>query len=159
MEFANAPVPSARGGWSLAGKYRLTLFFSISALIVILAAAFLISYLVGRTAEHNMIRVSEKSVSSDMVSILASIENQNGEPLTLQSVVDFDGLPMKLPALAADYSLVRLQVYDPQGNSVWSTDRSPEATHDLNDSLFEDSLKGNTASGLRGAGPWPANTG
>ena len=139
-------VATTPGRWSLAGKYRLTILFGITALLAIVAAGFLISHLIVHIAENNMIRISEKSLSTDMLGILKSIEDQRGESLTLDSVVNFNGLPMRLPALAADYSLVGLRVFDTQGRVVWSTNRQASAVVNHEDSLFQSSLQGETAS-------------
>ena len=127
------------------GKYRLTALFGLAAMLFVLTAALVISYSIGKIAENNLIRIAERTIAADAVHMLSMIQ-QPSKPLTMEALADSEGLPRHLPMLVREFSIVKLNLVDPQGRLVWSTDRGSIGTFHGVDPTFAKSLDGRISS-------------
>lgn len=130
---------------SVMRKYRLTALFGLTALLLVLTAAVVMSYAIGRIAEKNLTRIAEKSITADAVDMLTMI-GRPGAPLTLEALASPEGLPKQLPVVAQKYSIVKLSLIDPDCKTVWSTDRQEIGTAAHVGPTSLTALSGTTAS-------------
>ena len=140
LGLGSPPLTVSLGGWRK--KYRLTVFFGVTAVIVIAAAAMLVNIIVGRLAEDNLIRIAEENTARDGLHIQAmmrmghpmdggsSAATVRGEeamqdmnkhtPLTLQSLAGPGGLPMTYRSLVEGLNILQFDLLDTGGKVVWA---------------------------------------
>ena len=110
-------------------RFRLTLFFVVTAVAAIALAAIVAIGVIGDLAEDNLIRIAEENTARDAVHMQSMMRNehsmqdmQHPVPLTLEALTNTEGLTKTFPMLAEGLSVVKLNVYDLDGTAVWSTD-------------------------------------
>ncbi len=126
-------------------RYRLTLLFVVTALIVIATAAIVVNRVIGDLAERNLIRIAEENTARDAFHMEAMMrrmgptggqntmpgmpsggngmrEMQQSIPLTLESLAGPEGLPSTYPMLIEGLNVVKIILFDTNGHGIWSTD-------------------------------------
>lgn len=157
-------MESKIGRPAIANKYRLTIFFGIAAMVIIFGATFVMSHILGRIAENNLVRLAENSITSDAVQILSAIRrtelpqgmvssgpvsgasSPNKSAINREWLKGSKELSKTLPTLVEKYSIVSLSLYDPDGQSVWSTDPTANRGIDQANPIFSVALAGSISS-------------
>ena len=125
-------------------KYRLTFFFAATALVVIAVAAIIVNHIIGDLAEDNLIRIAEENTARDAVHMQAMMRRhdpaysvssgnaaasanamggtQQPMPLTLEFLTGPGGLDRIFPMLVEGLHMVKFNLFDLNGTTVWSTD-------------------------------------
>ena len=121
-------------------KYRLTLLFAVTAVVVIVIAAIAVNRIIGDLAENNLIRIAEENTARDGLHMQAMIRRGHGmsgmaptngeamqtmhEPmqLTLQYLTSPEGLDSHYRMLVEGLNIVKINAFDLNGTTVWSTD-------------------------------------
>ena len=149
---AAEPAPQPRSAPMAKGikKFRLTIAFAITALLVIAIAAFIANYVIGNLAEHNLVRIAEENTARDGLHIQSMISGmhdtqksmpqsmssvgtmadsgtmmesiQQPMPLTLESLAGPQGLTTTIPMLTEGFNIVKFELYDLDGMTLWSSD-------------------------------------
>ena len=170
------------------GKYRLTLLFAVTAVLVIAAAALIANHVIGSLAEDNLVRIAEENTARDGLHIqsmmrtrhsmegmsaagtmnlgsgiqemqqtmpLAEAMTDSGGmqgmqpptaqdmmpsagamadssgmqgmqppmPLTLETLAGPTGLTTTIPMLTEGFNIVKFEIYDRNGMTLWSSDQ------------------------------------
>ena len=151
-------------------KFRLTIMFIFTALVSIALAPSIVNLVVGRLAEDNLTRIAEENTTRDGLHIqamlrrhlamIAALSDMNsGEsaamqqmqsplPLDLDSVADPQGLPAIYSQLVEGLSIVKLNVFDLNGTTVWSTDSKTIGVTKRESPLFGKASAGEISSKL-----------
>ena len=139
------PISRSRkepGAW--VAKYRLTLFFAMTAVLVIAIATMTVNRVVGDLAEDNLIRIAEENTARDALHIQSMMRGghsglgmpsdpdmaeakgtegmQQHKPLTLESLAGPEGLSATFPVLTEGLNIVKFNLLDLDGMAVWSSD-------------------------------------
>ena len=122
-------------------RFRLTTFFVITALAVLSATTVAVNLLGSRLAEENLLRVTEENTTRDAAHIQSMMwggdsmhgmsagasarsgamqEMQRPVRLTLESVAG--EMPRTLLGLVEGFNIVKLNLFDLDGKTVWSSD-------------------------------------
>ena len=145
-----AAPPLARWGVRTASRYRLTLLFAITAVVVIAIATTVVNLIVGNLAENNLIRIAEENTARDASHVQAMMrmmgpmggrhsmqgmpsaaatdsgnampEMQQPVPLTLDFLASPEGLPGNYSMLVDGLNIVKIVLFDTNGYAVWSID-------------------------------------
>ena len=146
-------------------KYRLTLLFAAPAMVVIAIAAIVVNQITGNLAEDNLIRFAEENTARDGSHIqsmmrrnlsMAGATNDGAErdhthhpvPLSLESATGPHGLPTTYPQLVEGLNIVKLNVFDLNGTTVWSTDSNTVGVTKRESTLLGKAFGGDTSSKL-----------
>ena len=131
------------------GRFRLTLFFAVTATVSLVVAALVVNHVIGTEAQENLIRIAEEnttreaehiqsmiltgqhpasSMASSKDADLGSAMQDMGPPqaLTLGLLIGPSGLANNFSALVEGLNVVKVNLLDLEGGLVWSTD--PKAT-------------------------------
>ena len=149
-------------------KFRLTLLFVVVSLAVIAAATLIVNQIVGTLAENNLVRIAEENTARDGLHIYSMMRGEhsmqdmssagaaidgNGmqgmrqpEGLTLESATG--QLQNNLSALVEGFNIVKLNLFDPSGTTVWSTDPGTLGISKRESLLFQNAIDGGTSSKL-----------
>ena len=133
-----------KSGW--VRKWRLTLLFAATAVLVISIASIVVNWIIGDLAEENLIRSAEENTVRDAEHMQAMMRRDHGTdaislpghdddtgrsegmqqtvPLNLDTLIGPQGLPVHFPTLLEGLNIVKLNVFDLNGTTVWSTDPS-----------------------------------
>ena len=145
-------------------KYRLTVIFTITALVVITAAALVVTRVVGHLTEENLVRIAEENTARDALHIQAMMRRQDHDvadsvgtlqnaehprPLTLEGVTGPSGLPTTYPHLVEGLNMVKLNVFDLNGTTVWSSDPAAIGVTKRESPLFAKAAAGGISSKLK----------
>ena len=131
-------------------KWRLTLFFVLTAVVTMALAIFPANRVIGGLAEDNLIKIAEDNNVRDaehfqsMIRSMGPLEAQGSMPgmssvgattdgnsmpdmqqpmaLTLESLTSPEGLRSRYPHLAEGLNIVEFTLFDLDGTVVWSTD-------------------------------------
>ena len=133
-------------------KYRHTILFALTALIIISVAATVaatkVNSVIGRLAEKQLIELAEENTTRDALHIQSMITGGQGMsgmgmdsgdsmsmtssdvgssekvPLTLDLLTGPTGLPMQFDYLVEGLGVLKSSLFAPSGEIVWSTDPS-----------------------------------
>ena len=138
-------------------KYRLTLLFAITALVAIAVAALITNRVTGDLAENNLIRIAEENTARDGLHMEAMMRRehhmsdmQQPVALTLDQLVGPEGLDIRFPTLVEGLNVVKFNVFDLNGTTVWSTDANTIGITKTESPLFGKAAAGGTASKFAG---------
>jgi len=154
------------GGWSR--KYRLTILFAATAVLVITVATVAVNHVIGNLAEGNLIRSAEENTIRDAEHIQAMMRSghtmgamtvtggdmsaagpmQRSASLNLESLIGPDGLPARYRDLVEGLNIVKLSVFDLNGTAAWSSDPSTIGVTKRESDLFDSAAAGEPASKL-----------
>ena len=151
-------------------KYRLTLLFAATAMVVIAIAAMVVNQITGNLAEDNLIRSAEEDTARDGLHIQSmmrrhlSMEPTSGAgstpggsstdqmqhpvPLTLDAATGPQGLPTTYRQLVEGLNIVKLNLFDLNGTTVWSTDSNTIGVTKRESTLLGKAMAGDTSSKL-----------
>ena len=150
-------------------KYRLTIFFAVTAVVVIAVAAIIVNHVVGNLAEENLIRIAEENTIRDGMHMQGMMrhntaihaEHSDGASdghamqgveqtlhLTMESLVGPEGLDRTFPMLSEGLNVVKFDLFDVNGTTVWSTDASTIGITNRESPLLAKAAKGETSSKL-----------
>ena len=140
---------------------RLTLSFIAVAVVFIAIAAIVVNRVVGNLAEDNLIRIAEENTalngvhmeammrrSHQMQSMSASGINDQLRPVTLDYLTGPQGLPVIFPVIVEGIPLVKMNVFDLNGTTVWSTDLKTIGITKRESPLFATAVVGMPSSKL-----------
>ena len=143
-------------------RFRLTAYFVLTALVVIALAAVVVNRLVGDLARGNLIRIAEENTARDAVHIQAMMRRghsmrgmptPNGKaiqdipqprPLSLEYLTSPEGLSGSYQMLVEGLSIVKLNLFDLNGTTVWSTDSKTIRHNQARESSIPESRNGKT---------------
>ena len=136
-------------------RFRLTFFFVVTAVAAIALAANIVNRVIGDLAEENLIRIAEENTARDAVHMQSMMRRgpsmqhmQHPVPLTLDDLTDPDGLTRTFPMLAEGLSVVKLNIFDLNGTTVWSTDLKTIGINKRESPLFGKAATGEISSKL-----------
>ena len=145
-------------------RFRLTVYFLLSALTVMTATAIGVNLVGSRIAEDNLTRVTGENTARDALHIQSMITHSvhatpsaNGDttrevqqpiPLTLEFLTSPDGLPSSYSMLLEGLSIVKLNVFDLDGTTVWSSDPETIGITERESLLYKEAVAGGTSSKL-----------
>ena len=149
-------------------KFRLTLFFVITSLMVITGAALVVNRVIGNLAEENLMRIAEENTARDALYIQSmlrgghsmQVQSSTGSPtdsiamqkmqqtmnLTLESAAR--QLPDSFSGLVEGLNVVKFSLFDLDGNTVWSTDPATIGISKRESALFGKAVAGGISSKL-----------
>lgn len=153
-------------GWRR--KYRLTILFAATAVLVITIATVAVNHVIGNLAESNLIRSAEENTIRDAEHIQAMLRSghtmgampvaeesesvpgpiQQSQTLDLESLIGPDGLPARYRGLVEGLNIVQLNVLDLNGTTAWSTDPSTIGITKRESDFFNSAAAGEPASKL-----------
>ena len=157
-------MASRFAGW--ARKYRLSLLFAATAVLVISIATIAVNRIIGDLTENNLIRIAEENTVRDaehmqamlrrgdmMATSAAADESHPGQmrqpvPLDLNSLISPSGLPARFHALLEGLNIVKMNLFDLNGTTVWSSDVSTIGVTKRESPLFAKAAVGNPSSKL-----------
>jgi signal transduction histidine kinase len=151
-QFARSQDPEAP-----ASRFRLTRSFATVAGLVMVAAALLLSVFhwywslgeMQKMAEQNNVNVSRVLANllwSGNGKILEDLSA--ADPKTLQGRADVIALREDITRLIANAPVYRVKIYDPQGDTIFSTDPEQIGENESDDEGFEQASEGVIASEL-----------
>ena len=165
------PISRSRkepGAW--VAKYRLTLFFAMTAVLVIAIATMTVNRVVGDLAEDNLIRIAEENTAQDALHIQSMMRGghsglgmpsdpdmaeakgmegmQQHKPLTLESLAGPEGLSATFPVLTEGLNIVKFNLLDLDGMAVWSSDPATVGVSKWENPLYRKALAGGVSSNL-----------
>ena len=151
-------------------KYRLTISFVITALAVMSVVTILVQIVVGALTEENLMRVTEENTVRDAAHIHSMIwgqhevpamapnedashgealqQHERDDPLTLEYLAGPDGLSSSHRALVGGLNIVRFDLFDLAGETVWSSDRGRTGTSIQGSDHLETAANGGVSSKL-----------
>ena len=119
-------------------KYRLTLLFVMTAVVAIAIATVVVNRAIGNLVENNLIRIAEENTARDAEHIQATMRREHPmhgvlsadgnamqgieQPLTLAVLTGPEGLSSTSPTLVVGLNVVKFNLFDLNGTTVWSTD-------------------------------------
>lgn len=130
-------------------RTHLTVLFACTALVVISLATVIVNLVIGNLAENNLVRIVGDNTAQNAVHIQSVMRNQisiddppsdramaggnamqsipakQPTPLTLESLAGPQGLSSRLPLILDGFTIVKFNLLDLEGRTIWSTD--PEA--------------------------------
>ena len=134
------------GHWG-SRKYRLTLLFALTAVAVIVLAAYIANRVIGNLAENHLISMAQENTARDAEHIQSMMRNmgdfksmsgmssahatesgntmeemQQHMPMSLEFLASPEGLPNNYHHLVEGLNIVETILFDPNGFAVWSTD-------------------------------------
>lgn len=124
-------------------KYRLALFFVLTAVLAIGIAVIVVNHVIGNLATDNLVEIAEDSSLREAVHVEAMIMGQNhvgvgdtmgpetsealgmlstmSPPRTLQGVVASQEILSMMPSLARGLNIAKISLLYPEGGVAWST--------------------------------------
>ncbi len=119
-------------------RWRLTILFAVTALVVILVALLVVNRVIGGLAERNLIRIAEENTVRDAHHIQAMIHGEHDMPMAPNATrTDLSPpMPVTLEQLAGPESILntgfsdlvdglnvaKVNLFDLEGNIAWSSD-------------------------------------
>ena len=147
-------------------RFRLTSYFLLTGLVVLTITAIAVNLLGSRLAEENLTRVTEENTARDAAHMQSMMLSQQPAhemstagsstmdhhapsiPLTLAFLVGPDGLDRMFSGLVEGLNIVKVSLFDPNGNTVWSSDPGSGDITKRDGPLYEQAVAGETASAL-----------
>ena len=167
-EAEQPPVSEAKHGHRVTKTFRLTLFFVVTSLVVITGATLIVNRVIGDLAEANLMRIAEEDTARNAIhiqSMLRGGHSMNGpssagsptdgkalqdmqQPtkLTLESAVR--QLPDSFQGLVDGLNVVKFNLFDLNGNTVWSTDPATIGISKRESPFYGKAVAGVTSSKL-----------
>ena len=145
-------------------KYQLTFFFVITSMVVIAVAALVVNSVIGDLAEDNLLRIAEENTTRDAAHIQSMMRGQhsvlslpsagppNGNavqqptPLTLEHLASPQGLTRTYAMLVEGLNVVKFNLFDLGGRTVWSTDPETLGVSKRESPLFQKAVAGGVSS-------------
>lgn len=150
-EPGNAVLRAAR-------KWRLTILFVITSMAVIAAAAVFVSSAASDLAISNLkTSASEETAKiamhlQDMFPNLSAatftMDDRLYTPSGFDSLLDPDGTAGEVPRLLGAFNIVKLNIFDLTGKTVWSTDSENMGLTYSKSNLFQEASTGRVSSEL-----------
>ena len=138
-------------------KYRLTFLFAVAAIVAITIAALVVNHIASGLAVGHLIRGAETNAMADVFHVqflmrehleAAAEPNSGSVPFTLEFLVSPEGLPSLFPAQVAELNIVKFNLFDRDGEVIWSTDPAGVGENDHNSALFQEAINGGVGSTL-----------
>ena len=150
-------------------RFRLTLYFVITALVVMTFVTIAVNALGGRLAEESLVRLTEANTARDAAHIVSMMRGSHpphsppmGDgiatetvhadlqppPLSIGALAGSQGLSGDLPRLVEGLNVVKFNLFDLNGETVWSTDPGTLGISKRESPLFREALRGVVASKL-----------
>lgn len=130
-------------------RFRLSIFFVVTSVVVIAAATAVVTGVIGSLAERNLVRVSEENTVREAVHILEmlrydEVDQNHATPgvLSLEALASPGGLPEKSPSLIVGLGIVQFNLFDLEGRAVWSTDPATIGKANHANPLFQAAREG-----------------
>ena len=153
------------------GRFRLTFFFAIIATVSLAVAAVVVNHVIGTEAQENLIRAAEENTTRDAEHIQSMIHLSHpmakriapsdgvdlsgdmqdmGPPqaLTLGLLIGPMGLASNFMALVEGLNVVQVNLLDPEGGLVWSTDPEAAGPAERGGPKYRDAMAGEVSSEL-----------
>ena len=149
----------------VAGRYRLSLYFLTTAVIVIAVATFVVNHLIGNITADNLVKLTEENTARDALHLRAmtaatqlvggifdsfGADDPAATAPEQPSAVTLAYLTQAMPAvyrqLAAGLDIVELSVVDPSGRVAWSSDAGAIGALSAGSDLVQQSLTEKVAS-------------
>ena len=153
------------------GRFRLTLFFAVTATVSLVVAAVVVNHVIGTEAQENLIRIAEENTTREAEHIQSMIltgqhqansmmtaqgdESTNamqdmGPPqaLTLGLLLGPSGLANNFSALVEGLNVVKVNLLDPEGVLVWSTDPGVTGLTESEAPKYQKAMAGEVSSEL-----------
>jgi signal transduction histidine kinase len=119
-----------RRWWEKAGtNYRLTLLFSITALIAIAVAGLIVSGVIGKRAENSLLKQAQEDTvqkGSHMESMMQALYETHRvsptEPMSLEFLSSPKGLASHYQVMREGFNFIKFNLFDLDGKPVWSSD-------------------------------------
>ena len=151
-------------------RFRLTLSFVATALLVMTGTTIGVNLFAGRLAQENLLRVTEENTARDAAHIQSMMSGrhdmgdmqsapaptdelgmeriQPAVPLSLDSLAGPEGMSRTVRGLVEGLNIVKLNIFDLNGKAVWSTDAATDGLHKRETPLFNAAASGATSSKL-----------
>jgi signal transduction histidine kinase len=143
-------------------KYRLTIYFVITALAVMSAVTILIQIVVGALAEENTARdaahiqsmmqglhqMPAMGSNEDASQVEPMHQHEAARSLTLEHLAGPSGLSSSFPSLLRGLNIVRFDLFDLAGDIVWSSEHGRIGTSIRGNDLLETAAIGGVSSKL-----------
>ena len=151
-------------------RFRLTYYFALTALVVMTSTTIGVNLLGGRLAEENLTRLTGENTARDgahIQSMLMGHHSMNGMPsgegaagnggmqrsrqsmpLTLEFLTSPEGLSPIVPSLLEGLLIVKFNLFDLDGKTVWSTDPGTLGITKRERPLFQEAAVGGISSKL-----------
>ena len=152
-------------------RTHLTVLFACTSLIVITIATVIVNLVIGNLAENNLVRIVGDNTAQNAVHIQSVMRDWNGQspdtdlrggeasqdmrqpilelqptPLTLESLAGPQGLPSRLPTLLDGFTIVKFNLLDLEGRTIWSTDPEAIGVSRRGSSLYQAAAAGEIGS-------------
>ncbi|MFQ6026501.1 MAG: GAF domain-containing protein [Dehalococcoidia bacterium] len=150
-----------RRGW-------LSFFFAVTASLAISLAIIVVNRIIGDLAEDNLIRLAEEGATRETLHIQSMLRSlpsmqtlpsdgaisdgnalqniQPPTPLTLESLTSPEGLSTYFPSLSEGLNIVKFNLFDLNGKTVWSTDPEAIGIIKRESPLFQKAVAGGSSS-------------
>ena len=134
----------------------LSILFASTAVSAIAIAALIVNLVIGRLAEDNLMRIAEENTARDAVHMQAMMRRgasvhsmpdlQHPEPLDLEFLTGPEGLSSSFPMLVEGLNVIKFNLFDLNGTTVWSTDPSTIGITKRESPLFLEAVAGGISS-------------
>jgi len=159
---AAASMAERSGQW--VDRWRLTLLFVATAVLAISIAILIINRISGDLAESSLVRTAEENTARDALHIQAMMRHAqamrnmpsasgNGitgtrrpMPLTLDYLAGPEGLSRNFQELTEGLSVVKIDLFDLNGMTVWSSDPKTIGVTRLESPLLREAVSGEYVS-------------
>ena len=142
-------------------RYNLSLWFVLTSVFMISAAAIVVNLVIGNLAERNLVRIAEENTARDADHLRAMMRRQlkstlkaagtktaEQETLSLEFLEGPLGLPKMFASLAEGLNIVKFNLLDLNGDIVWSTDSEASVLDIRETPFFEIARRGGVSSKL-----------
>ena len=159
-----ASLAERSGQWI--DRWRLTILFVTTAVLAISIAILIINRIAGDLAESNLIRISEENTARDALHIQAMMRHAQAVrnmpsafgnattgtgrpmPLTLDYLAGPEGLSRNFQELVVGLDVVKMNLFDLNGMTVWSSDPKTIGVTKRESPLFRQAVTGEYSSKL-----------
>ena len=132
-------------------RFKISILFAVTLLVVMAAASWAIDQVIRRHAEATMIRNAELSSVQEamhMQSMLRDLAGRDDSGLTLDFLISPSGFRSNYPKLVEGMNVVKLNLFNLQGEAVWSTDVGTVGKNNHDSPLFQQAAAAGAASKL-----------
>jgi len=162
----NTPASMVERAGQCFDRWRLTVLFVATAVLAISIAILIINRISGDLAESNLIRTSEENTAREALHIQAmmrqakargNIPSASGNattgtgrplPLTLDYLAGPEGLPRNFRELIDGLNVIKINLFDLNGMTVWSSDPKTISDTRRENPLFREAVTGRHSSKL-----------
>jgi PAS domain S-box-containing protein len=128
------------------GRYRLTCIFAVTSVLAIVVITLVVNSIYGKLHESNLTTQIEGQVVRDALHIQAMARAR--WPMTLESLAGPKGIPGNFPHLIEGLNIVKFNLFNLAGKTVWSTDPPTLGVSKQESPLFRKAAAGGIASKL-----------